>query len=186
MNSRISLEQWNALVSVVESDGYARAAERVHKSQSTLTYAVQKIERLLGIKVFELKGRKAALTTAGEVLYRRGKALLDEAGRVEHAAGELAKGWEAEVRLAVDIVFPTWLLLQCLGAFASERAETRIELYETVLGGHEDALAQGKVDLAIGGIVPAGFVGDPLTEVNFVCAAAPSHPLHKLGRLLTL
>jgi len=184
--TKISLEHWNALVSVVESGGYGKAAERVHKSQSTLTYAVQKIERLLGVKVFELKGRKAALTPTGEVLYRRGKALLEEAARVEHAAGELAKGWEAEVRLAVDIVFPTWLLLQCLSAFGAERPETRVELHETVLGGHEDALAQGKVDLAIGGIVPAGFVGDPLTEVSFVCAASPAHPLHKLARLLTL
>src|SRR5713101_6593956 len=107
---RISLEQWNALVSVVESGGYAKAAERIHKSQSTLTYAVQKIERLLGIKVFELRGRKAALTTAGELLYRRGKSLIEEAGRVEHVAGELAKGCEAEIRLAAEIVFPTWLL----------------------------------------------------------------------------
>ena len=183
---RISLDQWNALVSVVESGGYAKAAERVHKSQSTLTYAVQKIERLLGVKVFELKGRKAALTTAGEVLYRRGKALLDEAGRIEHAAGDLAKGWEAEIRLAVDVAFPTWLLLQCLAAFGAERPECRVELYETVLAGHEDALAERKVDLAIGGLVPAGFVGDQLMPARFVCAAAPSHPLHKLGRLLTL
>ena len=183
---RITLEQWSALVSVVESGGYAKAAEILHKSQSTLTYAVQKIERLLGVKVFEIKGRKAALTTAGEVLYRRGKALLEEAGRLEHAAGDLARGWEAEVRIAADIVFPTWLLLQCFAALGAERPEMRLELHETVLGGHEDALAEGRVDLAIGGIVPAGFVGDQLMPVRFVCLATPSHPLHKLGRLLTL
>src|SRR5262245_13454443 len=183
---RISLDHWNALISVVESGGYSLAAERLHKSQSTLTYAVQKIERLLDIKVFELKGRKAVLTKAGEVLYRRGKALIEEAGRLEHAAGALAKGWEAEVRIAADIVFPTWLLLNCFATLGAERPECRLELYETVLGGHEDALAERKVDLAIGGIVPAGFVGDELMPVRFVCAAAPLHPLHKLGRLLTL
>jgi DNA-binding transcriptional LysR family regulator len=42
------------------------------------------------------------------------------------------------------------------------------------------------VDLAIGGNVPGGFLGDPLMQVRFVCAAAPSHPLHQLGRTLTL
>ena len=41
---RITLEQWRALLAVVEAGGYAQAAERLHKSQSTLTYAVQKIE----------------------------------------------------------------------------------------------------------------------------------------------
>jgi len=183
---RISLHHWSILVSVVESGGYAKAAERVHRSQSTLTYAVQKIERLLGVKVFELRGRKAVLTPAGELLYRRGKALLDEAARLERVAAELAMGWESEIRLAVDVVFPTWLLLDCLADFARERPDTRIELYETTLGGHEEALVERKVELAIGGIVPAGFVGDPLLPVRFVCAAAPRHPLHQLGRPLAL
>lgn len=65
------------------------------------------MEKLLGLKVFEILGRKAALTQAGEVLYRRGKALVEDAALLEHAAGELAKGWEAEIALAVDILFPT-------------------------------------------------------------------------------
>ena len=183
---RISLDQWNVLVSVVESGGYAKAAERIHKSQSTLTYALQKLERLLGVKVFELRGRKAVLTATGELLYRCGKTLVEEAARLEHAARDLARGWEPEIRLAVDAVFPTWLLLQCFAEFAKERPECRIELHETVLAGHEDALAQRKADLAIGGVVPAGFIGDALMPVRFVCAAAPDHPLHKLGRTLTL
>lgn len=186
MQPRISLDQWNVLVSVVETGSYAKAAERIHRSQSTLTYAVKKLERLLGVKVFELRGRKAFLTPTGDLLYRRGKALVEEAGRLEHAAGDLARGWEPEIRLAVDIVFPTWLLLQCLARFGQERPDTRIELYETVLGGHEDALAAQEVDLAIGGMVPAGVLGDVLMTVRFVCVAAPTHPLHQLGRPLTL
>lgn len=181
-----SLEQWNALVSVVESGGYAKAGERLHKSQSTLTYAVQKLEGALGVKVFEIKGRRAVLTPAGELLYRRGRALLEEAARLEHAAKELARGWEPEIRLAVEIVFPTWLLLECLAEFAHERPETRIELYESVLGGTDEALAARRVDLAVASSIPPGFVGDVLMPVRAVAAAAPSHPLHQLGRMLSL
>lgn len=183
---KISLEQWNALVSVVESGGYAKAGERLHKSQSTLTYAIQKLEEFLGLKVFEIRGRKAVLTPTGELLYRRGKALLEDAARLEHAAGELAHGWEPEIRLAAEVIFPTWLLLRCLAEFAKERPETRIELIESVLGGTDEALAERKVELAIGSSIPAGFVGDRLLQVRFVCAAAPTHPLHSLGRPLTL
>ena len=183
---RITLDQWNVLVSVVDSGGYAKAAERIHKSQSTLTYAVKKLESLLGVKAFELRGRKAVLTPTGELLYRRGKSILEEAARLEHAAGELAKGWEPEIRVAVDILFPTWLLLQCFAAFCAERPETHIELYETVLGGTDEALAARRVEFAIGTSVPPGFVGDVLMPVRAVCMAAPSHPLHQLGRELTL
>ena len=183
---RISLDQWSALVAVVEAGGYAQASDRLHRTQSTITYTIKKLEDLLGVKVFELQGRKAVLTATGQVLYRRGKALLEEAGRVERAAAELARGWEPEIRLAVDIIFPTWLLLECFAAFSAERPDTRIELVESVLGGTEEALTEGRVDLAIGGNVPGGFLGDPLMQVRFVCAAAPSHPLHQLGRTLTL
>jgi DNA-binding transcriptional LysR family regulator len=180
--SRISLEQWKVLVSVVESGGYAQAARQIHKSQSTLTYAIQKMERLLGIKLFEIQGRKAQLTDAGQILYARGKALVDEAGRLEQAAALLAAGWEAEIRIAVEILFPTWLLLQCFATFGAEQPQTRIELYETVLAGNTEALTEGVADLAIGPTIPPGFVGDPLMNVRFVLAAHPSHPLHQLGR----
>src|ERR1700719_1472703 len=183
---RISLEQWRSLLAVVDAGGYAQAAAVLHKSQSAVTYAVQRMEALLGLKVFEVVGRKAHLTPTGEVLYRRAKALLEEAGALETAAGSLAAGWEPELRLAVEIIFPTWLLLQCFGRFAEERPQTRIELFESVLSGTEEALLQRKVDLAICSQVPPGFAGDPLMRIRFIAAAHPDHPLHQLGRELTL
>src|ERR1700674_4511201 len=85
-NPSISLEQWRALVAVVDEGGYASAAESIHKSQSSVTYAVQQIEKLLGVKVFQLKGRKAMLTPAGQMLYLRARVLLDEAASLEGAA----------------------------------------------------------------------------------------------------
>lgn len=183
---RITLDQWNVLVSVVESGGYANAAERIHKSQSTLTYAVQQLERLLDIKVFQRQGRRSVLTPAGELLYRRGKTLVEEATRLEQSAGDLARGWEPEIRLAVEILFPTWLLVKCLGEFAKERPEIHIELYETVLGGTDEALASRKADFVISSAVPQGFVGDVLMPMRAICVAAPSHPLHALGRSVVL
>ncbi len=183
---KITLDQWGALVAVVEEGGYAGASARLNRTQSTVTYTIKKLEELLGIKVFERKGRKAILTPSGRVLYRRGRTLLEEAGRLERAAADLGKGWEAEVRLAAEIIFPTWLLLECLAEFSEQRPDTRVELIESVLGGTEEALLEGKVDLAIASALPAGFIGDPLMQVHGVCAAAPSHPLHRLGRDLTL
>jgi DNA-binding transcriptional LysR family regulator len=183
---RISLEHWRSLLAVVDAGGYAQAAEVLHKSQSAVTYAVQRIEELLGVKAFEVIGRKAHLTPTGEVLYRRAKALLEEAGALEGAAGSLAAGWESELRLAVEIVFPTWLLLQCFARFAEERPQMRIELYESVLSGTEEALLQRKVDLAICSQIPPGFVGDSLMRLRFIAAAHPEHPLHQLGRELTV
>lgn len=183
---RISLEQWRCLLAVVDAGGYAQAAAVLHKSQSAVTYGVQKLETLLGVKAFEVLGRKAHLTPSGEVLYRRATALLEEAGALEGAAGKLAAGWESELRLAVEIIFPTWLLLQCFARFGEEQPQIRIELYESVLSGTEEALLQRRVDLAICSQVPPGFAGDALMRLRFVAMAHPQHPLHQLGRELTL
>ncbi|MGO4841788.1 LysR family transcriptional regulator, partial [Rhizobiaceae sp. 2RAB30] len=86
---------------MVDAGGFAQAAEALHKSQSTISYAVRQIEERLGVPVFEIDGRKAMLTSEGRILYRRGKSLVDEAVRLERAADNLAKGREQMLSLAV-------------------------------------------------------------------------------------
>ena len=170
---RITLDHWRALQAVVESGGYAQAAEALHKSQSTLTYAVQKIERLLDVKVFEIRGRKAVLTESGQVLYRRAKTLLEEASALERGAAEMAQDWQPEIRIAVETIFPTWLLLECLAEFAVERPETRIEVYETVRTGTVEMLAEGRAEIGIGASVD-GLTGTPLMPIRAVAVASPT------------
>ena len=181
---RITLEQWRALQAVVEAGGYARAAEQLHKSQSTVTYAVQKIQELLDVTLFEIHGRKAVLTEAGQVLYRRARTLLEEAAMLERGAAAMSQEWQPEIAIAVEIIFPTWLLLESLAEFARERPETRIEVYETVLTGTAEMLAEGRVDFAIGSD-RAGIAGDVLMPIEGACVAHPDHPLHHLGRKVT-
>lgn len=183
---RITLEQWRSLVAVVDAGGYAQAAALLNKSQSSVTYAVQKLESLLGVEAFTIEGRRAVLTPTGQMLYRRARALLDDAGGLERAARKVSAGWEAEIALAVEVVFPTWLLLRCLDGFSGESPQTRIELIESVIGGAPEALQEGNVDIAITPHVPAGFTGELLTAVHFIPVAHPDHPLHHLGREITL
>ncbi|WP_104665984.1 LysR family transcriptional regulator [Ensifer adhaerens] len=182
---RISLDQWRTFIAVVDAGGFAQAAEALNKSQSTVSYAVRQIEERLGVAVFEIEGRKALLTTEGRILYRRGKSLVDEATRLERAAENLAKGQEQMLSLAVEGLFPTWLLLRCIERFGEEAPETRIELHESVMGGTDELLLSGAVDLAIcADNLPAGHTGEVLLRYRAIVAAAPFHPLHQLDREL--
>jgi DNA-binding transcriptional LysR family regulator len=181
----ITLEQWQALIAVVDAGGYAQAAEKLSKSQSAVSYAVQKIESILGVKAFEIQGRKAVLTPTGQMLYRRAQALRDEANDLERAARTLSAGWEAVITIAAEILFPSRLLLACLGRFGQESPNTRVELIESVLGGTSDALLKGEVDLAISPRLLPGFLGDLLMRVRLLAVAHADHPLHHQGRELT-
>jgi DNA-binding transcriptional LysR family regulator len=112
-------------------------------------------------------------------------AVLDELRSVEALAASLARGWEPEIRVAVEIIFPPQLLLRVLDVFAPLAPATRVELAKTVLSGTTEALLRREVDLAVMGQPPLGFVGTPLMPIDFVAVAHPSHPLHALGRPVT-
>lgn len=186
MRTRVSLEQWRALVAVVDAGGYAQAAEVLDKSQSAVTYAVKTLEAVLGVRAFEVVGRKAELTATGELLYRRARSLLDDATRLEQAARSVSAGWEAQIGISVEVLFPTWLLLQCLDRFGRDSPHTHVEVFESVMGGTQENLLRGLADLAITPHVPTGFAGEAIMTLRIIPVAHPNHPLHRRARELTL
>lgn len=183
--TRVSLEQWRSFTAVVDAGGYAQAAEALDKGQSTITYAVKKLEETLNVSAFEIKGRRAVLTSTGELLYQRALHLLEEAFRLEQAAKSVSAGWEPVIGLSVEVLYPTWLLLQGLAEFGEESPHTHIELYESVMGGTQENLLQGRAAMALTPNVPVGFQGEPIMSLKFLPVAHPEHALHQLNRKLS-
>lgn len=182
----ISINQWRALAAVVEAGSYAAAAGRLNKTQSAVSYGVQKLEKQLDVRLFEIVGRKAVLTEAGEILYQRARSFLDEAMELERSARHLAAGWEARLDLAVETIFPKPMLLSCLDKLALVSPDTRVNLFETVLGATDELLSTGVVDFAICSSLPAGIVGEVIRRVRFIAVAHPQHPLHRVKKPLRL
>jgi DNA-binding transcriptional LysR family regulator len=183
---KVTLDQWKMFHAVVEEGGYAQAADRLFKSQSTITYGLQKLQDQLGVKVMKIEGRKAVLTDEGEVLLRRSKVLLKEADELERVAGSLSQGWEPQINIVVDAIFPTCIVTSALDKLAEITPNTRIEFRETVLSGTNEALIEGTADIAITGRMPPGFLGQPLLNVMFQPVAHPDHPLHQMDQPLEL
>ncbi|HHJ34576.1 MAG TPA: LysR family transcriptional regulator [Gammaproteobacteria bacterium] len=183
---RVTLDQWRALQAVIDSGGYAQAAEQLHRSQSSVSYAVNRLQEQLGLKLMHIEGRKAVLSEAGKVLLQRSRQLLADAGAIEQQAHHLEQGWEAEIRFAVEAAYPTQKLMDVLKQFEALGKDTRIRLQEVVLSGAEEVLLNGEADLAISPYVPHGFLGEELVKVRFIAVAHPDHGLHKLDRDLTV
>jgi DNA-binding transcriptional LysR family regulator len=173
----VSLDQWRTLVTVVEAGGYARAADTLHRSQSSVTYAIQTLERQLGVAVFDRSGRKARLTAAGAALLGRARRILAESDQAQALAADLARGWEPEIRLVVDAAFPLDWLIAALEEFTPGCRGTRIQLSEVVMSGTDEALLEGRADLAVATSVPPGFIGDKLVDIEFVAVAGAGHAL---------
>ena len=54
---RVTLEQWRVLQAVVDHGGFAQAAEALHKSQSSISYTVAKLQEQLGFPLLAIEGR---------------------------------------------------------------------------------------------------------------------------------
>lgn len=181
--THVSLEQWRILIAVIDAGGFAQAAEALHRSQSSVSYAMQTLQRQLGVEVFRIEGRKARLTSAGEVLLRRARRIVAEAVDAEALAGHLARGWEPEIRLVADAAFPLAWLIVALERFAPACRGSRIQLSELVMSGTDEALLEGRADLAVTASVPPGFVGEKLLDIDFVAVAGRNHALSSAERL---
>jgi len=181
MRPGISLDALLVLDSIARKASFAAAAEELHRVPSSVTYAIQKLEDSLGVKLFDRRGHRAQLTPAGAALLREGRELLSMADNVERNVKRVATGWEAELRIAIGDLIPEKRVLELCEAFYEVAPETRLRLSAEVLGGTWDALVSGRVDFVIGapGDSPGsvGYAQHPLGEVEFVFVVSPQHPL---------
>ena len=178
---RLSLEALEVLDAIDRNGSFASAASELHRVPSAITYSVRQLEEALGIDLFDRKGHRAVLTPAGRELLAQGRRLLSAAADLECRVQQVAKGWESELRIAVDTIVGMEKLYRQVEAFYREATGTRLRLSSEVLGGTWDALASGRADLVIGasGDPPAGrnYATRLIGRVEMVFAAAPFHPI---------
>lgn len=182
---KITLEQWQTFKAVVDEGSFAKAAEALNKSQSSVSYIIGRLQDQLPVPPLVQNGRKAELSEAGKVLYRHAANLLAEAEELEKTAEYLASGWESEVSIAADGLTPHKKVFCALQAFSVISPSTRIRLLETTLSGTDEALITKRADIAITPQVPPGFLGNALGNVVMVPVASPGHSLFKSSRKLT-
>ena len=181
---RTTLEQWAVLAAVIDRGGFAAAAAALHRSQSAVSYAVNRLQAAVQVPLLQIQGRRAVLTEHGHTLLRRARPLLQELATLEELAGSLQRGWESQLQLVVDVSYPRERLLRIVAELGAACPHTQLQLADAVLSGAEEAITDRSADVVITTRVPAGHLGDLLLEVPFVAVAAPGHGLLRLQRPL--
>lgn len=119
-------ELLRAFVTVVESGGFSRAAERLLRGQSAISLQIKRLEQHLGVKLLERSPRHLSLTSEGELI-------LDYARRILSLNEELsARVREPElsgvVRLGAPEDFATSHLPSVLARFARSHPQVALEV----------------------------------------------------------
>ncbi len=175
-----TLDQLRVFATVAETGSFSAAARRLRRAQSAISYAVANLEQMLGLELFERGHRRPVLTEAGRAVLadaRRVGRLVDD---LRARASGLTAGLEAEVGLAVDVMFPTARLVAALEAFYREYPTVGLRLRVEALGAVVEQVLQGTCGLGITG--PMGIRAEaierrPLCQIELLPVCAPTHPL---------
>jgi DNA-binding transcriptional LysR family regulator len=98
----MELRSLHSFIAVAETLHFSRAAERLHIAQPPLSQQIQRLEKEMGVQLFERTKRSVRLTTAGEVFLQEAYRTLAQAEHSIHAAQQADRG---EIgRLAIGFV----------------------------------------------------------------------------------
>ncbi len=143
----LDLELLRSFVSVVDAGGFTRAGERVHRTQSTVSQQIKRLEEDVGQPLLNRSGKDVTPTEAGERLLsyaRRLLALAEEARDVMTRPGN-----EGAVRLGVPEDFAAYRLTKLLAAFSRSHPSLRLDVRADQSSYLKRDLERGDLDLAL-------------------------------------
>jgi len=181
-----TLDQLRILAAIADTGSFSAAARRLRRAQSVISYSVANLESQLGVALFDRAGRAPTLTEAGRALVadaRRVGLLIDE---MRARASAMRSGTEAEVALAVDVMFPIPALVSVLRGFAEAFPTVALRLRMEAIGGVSQLVLQGACSLGVSGwigTIPAELQSRVVGHLNLMPVAAPTHKLASLPRI---
>ncbi len=143
----LDMDVLRTFVTGFELGSFARAAERLGRSQSAVSTQLRKLEEQVGQSLVRKSGRGLALTTAGESLLSYAKRILDlNDEAVDRLREPDLEGW---ARLGLPQDFAENWLPAVLGRFARAHPKIRVEVRAESNARLLERIIKGELDLAL-------------------------------------
>lgn len=180
-----NIDQLRIFLTVVEEGSFGRAARRMGRAVSAVSYGIAQMEAQLGVELFAREGsRRPELTEAGRGLLAEARAVADRADALLAKARSVHAGLESDLALALDVMLPGDVTAHVLREFRTMFPTVALRLNVEALGAVASSLLEGDAALAIGGPVIGPhpeLERQAIGAVELVPVAAPGHPLARVG-----
>lgn len=178
MWSEHSLEVVDA---VARTGSFTAAAAELHRVPSAISYTVRQLEEWLAVSLFERRHRDVALTEAGHVFIREGRAVIKKMLATRRQCQQVANGWRGQLSIAVDVIVKPQRARRLVLDFYRHFPDMELLISYEVFNGVWDALVDGRVDVAIGATqaIPVGgrFGFRDMGALDWCCVVKADHPL---------
>ena len=143
----LDLELLRSFVSVVDTGGFTRAGERVHRTQSTVSQQIRRLEETLGYPLLHRNGKQATPTERGERLLSYSRRLLALEQEARHVLAQPTG--DGVIRLGIPEDFAAYRLTELLSDFARSRPGLRLDVRSGLSVQARRAIERGELDLAL-------------------------------------
>lgn len=168
------------LAAVVETGSFVRAGQRVGLSQSGVSRAVQRLEKRVGVRLFDRNARAVRLTDEGRTFHAQVAPLLGALEDAVDGAAGAATRVRGRLRINADPFFASSVLAPRLPEFLGAHPELELDV---VVRDHAGNLVAEGFDVALrfGEPEAAGLIVRRLLQTRVVTCASPSY-IERHGR----
>jgi DNA-binding transcriptional LysR family regulator len=145
------MRQLEVFLAVARAGSFRRAAERVHLSQPALSQHVGELERGLGARLFERRGRTVTLTEAGRILEDHALRVLATLDGARQAIADLAGGARGSLIVGASTTPGLYLLPGLMGAFERDQPGISVDLRIANSRTIEEQVRANELDLGLVG-----------------------------------
>src|SRR5258708_3774756 len=132
---------------VVTESSFQAAAEKLRRSQPTVSSSVKNLETQLRLNLLDRSGYRVALTEAGRSFHERTRVFLQELQTLRNHAAQLVMGEESELRVVIGDLCPLPECLRLLRRFFDSCPGTRLHLHFEAISGPWERLFDDEADL---------------------------------------
>jgi DNA-binding transcriptional LysR family regulator len=143
----LDLDLLRSFVSVVDARGFTRAGERVHRTQSTVSQQIRRLEEAVGRPLLHRNGKSVAPTEEGERLLSYARRILSLAAEAQDVVARPTS--DGVVRLGIPEDFAASRLTRVLSRFARSRPGLRLDVRCDLSVKLRGDLERGDLDLAL-------------------------------------
>src|ERR1700704_2533279 len=181
----VSLDQLRTFIAAADEGSFSAAGRRLRRAQSVVSQTLANLEGQLGVKLFDRGARFPMLTDEGRALLADARTVAGNVDRLKARAKSLAGGLEAELSVAVDVMFPLAPFTSAVAAFQKEFPATLLK-FDIESSAVVEPVLDGRSAIGVWGIGSWSIVPPQLTQQRLLTGrtsmvASPEHALARYG-----
>lgn len=175
----MELRQLQYALQIAAEKNFSRAAEKLHIAQPSLSQQLSKLEKELGVLLFQRNTNSVELTHAGSAFMEKAQMILDMVGQLEREMEDISDMKKGRLNVGSLPITGSHVLPRVLPLFHSRFPGIDIHLVEDTTSVLENLTAAGRTDISLLTlpVLDPNLSWEPLLDEEILLAVPPAHPL---------